>query len=365
MSLPKPEALKPPRAGADVWGAGGQHDDAYATVYQSQAAGAGTSVTVRIDRQDNTNPWAKAGVMLRNNLTGAGSSAGYAIMALTPTNGVTFQWDSNSDGYLDQFATAASGTTAPVWVRLTRTGGQVAGYYSTNGTTFTQVGSTVNLSSPATTEDAGVFMTAHSTTAGTALFSNLRITSTPYVGYSNISADLDQHQGLFTITGAGADVWGAGGQHDDQYGAIYQASAASTTSTTTVHVDSQDNTNPWAKAGIMLRNSIAGSGSSAGYAVLAVTPSNGVSLEWDSNSDGYLDQGITVATSTKAPIWLKLTRNGTSVTGYYSSDANSWNTVGSATLSGSAGTEDAGMFATAHSTTNTGNSTLSQFSIVG
>ncbi len=65
---------------------------------------------------DNTNAWAKAGVVLRNDATGTGASPGYAAVVATPGNGVAFQWDANGNGYLDSFG-GASGVTAPVWVR--------------------------------------------------------------------------------------------------------------------------------------------------------------------------------------------------------------------------------------------------------
>ncbi|WP_309148977.1 DUF1349 domain-containing protein [Streptomyces griseorubiginosus] len=163
-------------AGADVWGAGGQHDDQYGSVYQSQAFTNGTTVTVKVNQLDNTNPWAKAGIMVRNSIAGAGSPAGYAVVAVTPGNGVVLGSDSNGDGYLDTNA-QATGVKAPVWLRLTRTGNQVSGYYSTNGTTFTQVGSAVNLSGANATEDAGVFHTSHDTkNSGTVNFSGLTIT---------------------------------------------------------------------------------------------------------------------------------------------------------------------------------------------
>ncbi|MEU1107168.1 hypothetical protein ABZ408_40470 [Streptomyces tibetensis] len=96
---------------------------------------------------------------------------------MTPSNGVVLEYDSNGDGYLDTEA-KTMGIKAPVWLRLTRTGNQVSGYYSTNGTTFTQVGSAVNLSGANTTEDAGVFHTSHDNKiSGTAGFSGLSITT--------------------------------------------------------------------------------------------------------------------------------------------------------------------------------------------
>nr|WP_239135331.1 DUF1349 domain-containing protein [Streptomyces sp. SID12488] len=350
-------------AGADIWGTGGQHDDAYGTVYQADSAVNGTSVTARVDNVDNTNGWAKAGVVLRNDLTGNGSSAGYAVATATPSNGVSFQWDSNADGYLDQLTSTASTVKAPVWVRLTRTATTVSAYYSTDGSTFTQVGSTVTLPSMATTQDAGVIHTAHSTTPGSATFSNLQIVTSPYKAYSSIPAAVSQSGGVTSLTSAGIDVWRSGAQYDDEYSAAYRTGAAVTSSTVTVHVDSQDTTNGWAKAGLMLRNNIASAGSSTGYLVLAATPASGIALSYDSNSDGYLDTNVLkTGTAAVAPVWLRLVRSGTSVTGSYSADGTTWTTVGTATLTGANTTLDAGMFSTAHAGT-IGTANFSQFSV--
>ncbi|MCX5269460.1 DUF1349 domain-containing protein [Streptomyces sp. NBC_00199] len=349
-------------AGADIWGAGGQHDDAYGTVFQANAAVNGTSVTARVDNLDNTNGWAKAGVVLRNDLTVNGASPGYAAVVATPSNGVKFQWDSNADGYLDQYTSSASGVTAPVWVRLTRTATQVSAYYSTDGSTFTQIGSAVTLPSMAATQDAGVIHTAHSTTPGSATFSNLQIVTSPFRAYGSIPAAVVQSQGVTSLTNAGIDVWRTGTAYDDEYSAAYQPGAAGTSSTVTVHVDRQDKTNAWGKAGLMLRNSIPGAGSSTGYVSIAVTPSNGVSLQWDSDSDGYANTNATkTGTAAIAPVWLRLVRSGTTVTGSYSADGTTWTTVGTATLTGANSTEDAGMFFTSHG--GPGTASFSQFSI--
>jgi len=166
-----------PGTGSDVGGGTPQHDDQYGAVYQSQSFSSGTTATVKVDQLDNTNPWAKTGIMVRNDMPAAGSSAGYAVMAVTPSNGVVLEYDSNGDGYLDSEA-KTTGIKAPVWLRLTRTGSQVSGYYSTDGNTFTRVGSAVNLSGANTTEDAGVFHTSHDVNVpGTATFSSLSITT--------------------------------------------------------------------------------------------------------------------------------------------------------------------------------------------
>jgi signal transduction histidine kinase len=57
--------------------------------------------TVRVDSQENTDQWAKTGVMVRNDMTQPNTSLGYAIMSITPQNGYAFQWDSDGNGELD------------------------------------------------------------------------------------------------------------------------------------------------------------------------------------------------------------------------------------------------------------------------
>lgn len=147
-------------AGADIWeDASGAFDD-FGAIYVEDVAGASSVITARVERMDNTNPWAKAGVVIRNDVSGAAESQGYAVMVVTPGNGVAFQRDSDGDGYLDSFS-GVGGIRAPVWVRLVRTEDQVAGYYSTNGSVWSKVGPTVTLPGLESTADAGLIATSH------------------------------------------------------------------------------------------------------------------------------------------------------------------------------------------------------------
>lgn len=146
--------------GADVW----TGTDAYGAVYQRQGFSNGSTVIARIGAQSRTDDWAKAGLMVRNDLTRSGSSPGYAIVAATPAHGYVLQWDSNGDGFLDSSTSDAGVTRYPSWVKLTRTGSSVTGSFSTDGFTWTALGS-ATLPGIAATQDAGGFATAHSPTA--------------------------------------------------------------------------------------------------------------------------------------------------------------------------------------------------------
>jgi ABC-type transport system involved in multi-copper enzyme maturation permease subunit len=101
-------------------------------------------------------------------------------------------------------------------------------------------------------------------------------------------------------------------------------------------------TQPWSKAGIMIKASTT---PGSAYAAMLVTGSNGVRMQWNYTGD---TAGLPGTVSASAPRWLKLTRAGSVVTGYESTDGTSWTEVGSQALKGlpSTGTVQVGLFAT-------------------
>ena len=348
-------------AGTDAFKNAAGAFDQYATAFTAQSATSGSTVTARVDSLTNTDPWSKAGVVLRNSLTGSGSSPGYAAMVVTPGNGFSLQADTNGDGYLDSFTTTAPPAAGPVWVRLVRNGDTVTGFYSTNGTTFTNAG-TVTLPGIATTQDAGVFYTAHSSTVGRALFSDVTVINSGAT-FSSVPAAVRQAAGTVSVTAAGSDTWGAGGQHADEYGSWFRPGSAASTSTVTTRVDSSTATNPWAKAGLMVRSSITGSQVAGGYVVLAQTPTNGVALQWDGNGDGFLES-VARAPGVSGPVFLRLVRSGSSFVGSYSMNGTSWTTVGTANPGGTpTGSMDAGVFVTSHDAAKPATAVFSGFTI--
>ena len=97
---------------------------------------------------------------------------------------------------------------------------------------------------------------------------------------------------------------------------------------------------PWAKAGIITKD---GTTQGSPYAAMMVTGGNGVRMQWNYTAD---TPGLPGAVSAKSPRWLRLTRDGDSITGYDSADGTHWTPVGTVTLSGLPSTVQAGMFAT-------------------
>jgi hypothetical protein len=93
--------------------------------------------------------WAKAGVMVRESTE---PGARYAAVMVTPGHGVRFQYDY-------AHGAGGSGSSAPRWLRLTRSGDTVTGYESADGATWSEVGA-VELRGLAPTVAVGMFATS-------------------------------------------------------------------------------------------------------------------------------------------------------------------------------------------------------------
>ncbi|EWM18958.1 alpha-galactosidase [Kutzneria sp. 744] len=167
----------------------------------------------------------------------------------------------------------------------------------------------------------------------------------PYATYSSATdapARFGQVGGDFAISGAGQDVWSG----NDNYSAIYRSGVVGTAATVETEVTSTAALSGYAKAGIMVRNSMTAAGSGPEGVILYVSPSGGIQLEWNSDGNPYIDS-VTPGNGTipaVVPVHLKLVRAGASYTGYYSTDGQNWTTVGTATVAGQAATQDAGLF---------------------
>jgi Alpha galactosidase A/Alpha galactosidase C-terminal beta sandwich domain/NPCBM-associated, NEW3 domain of alpha-galactosidase len=186
----------------------------------------------------------------------------------------------------------------------------------------------------------------------------------PYQTYSSAAdapAVFAQSGQEFGISGAGADLYSGA----DAYSAIYLKGAVGSTGTIRTEVTSQQGMTGFAKAGIIVRNDMTGSGTTPEGVILFESPSGGIQLEWDSNTGNYIDK-VTPPNGTipeSLPVWLELVRNGASYTGYYSFDGTGWLTVGTATVPGQAATQDAGMFVTSHAAGSPGQVVFNGFGV--
>jgi len=113
---------------------------------------------------------------------------------------------------------------------------------------------------------------------------------------------------------------------------------------------------PWAKAGIMLKD---GTQAGSAYAAVLATPGHGVRMQYDFTHD---TPGLPGAVSSSSPRWLRLVRSGDTITGYDSADGSHWATIGTATLAGLPSSVQAGLFVASPQALRGGNETFTQAS---
>ena len=163
--------------GSDIWNAADQFNFA-STSFSSD--GIMIARVLSLQNSDPGSGWSKAGLMFRNDASAGSANA--AIFA-SAGNGISFQWRSTAGQA--SFNSAAGSITAPVWLQLARSGGTFTGYYSSNGSNWTQVGTASVLISG--TVQAGLAVTAHNnSTLNTATFTNVNLTASPWNAYRQL-----------------------------------------------------------------------------------------------------------------------------------------------------------------------------------
>ena len=125
-----------------VKGAGlGVTNTADALQFVYQASSGDCEMKLRVASLTNTTSAAKAGVMIRESLNSDAREGGVWV---TPSSGIIFTRRTSTGG--NTSISSSTGKTAPYWVRLTRTSNSFKAYYGTNGTSWTQLGSTATIS---------------------------------------------------------------------------------------------------------------------------------------------------------------------------------------------------------------------------
>jgi len=145
-------------------------------------------------------------------------------------------------------------------------------------------------------------------------------------GYPSLtSVAVTETGGKMTLAGAGADIWG----NSDQF--TYAFKSLSGDGTAIARVTSiGPGTNTWAKAGVMIRDSLDGGSVHAMMVMTANsdgTAGNGASFQYRATANaasGNLNSTGVVA----PPYWVKVERFGDSFSGYVSPDGISWTIVG-------------------------------------
>jgi len=162
-------------SGVDIWGT----SDEFRYIYK-QLSGAG-SIIARVESVEDTDPWAKAGVMIRQTLD-PGSK--FAAVYITPGNGCRFQArlttsvDATSD--TDIVTTEQTAITSPYWVRIDRdASNNFNGYYSSDGVNWVEMSWNPQNTAMPVDVYIGLAVTSHNSgVTCTSVISNVQTTGT-------------------------------------------------------------------------------------------------------------------------------------------------------------------------------------------
>jgi hypothetical protein len=133
--------------------------------------------------------------------------------------------------------------------------------------------------------------------------------------------------GTYTMTASGADIWAVNGVEADEFHFAYKMLTGA--GTIVAKVNSVQNTDPWAKAGVMIRESL---NTDSAHAMMVVTPGSGVSFQRRPGT-GQTSLDTTTASIT-APYWVKLERSISGVfTASHSANGSTWTVQGTETIS--------------------------------
>jgi len=403
-------------------------------------------VRARVAAIQGGDAWAKAGVMIRESLA-ANSRNAFALVSRA--NGSFAQRRLSPGSQTTQ--TASNVSAPPGWVRLVRTGQQIASFYSANGTTWTPISTdTVTMSA---TVYVGLAVTAHSaTTRTTATLDNVAMvgpsgnqpptvsltapangasfaapatvnftataadpenrlsrvefyngttllnsdTTAPFaftwssvaagtyvlkaiaydadggitssatatitvgssqltnqdIGAPAMAGSMSSASGTYTVTAGGTDIWDT----SDQFHFVYQAMTGDLDVRARVAaIQGGDN---WAKAGVMIRESLAANSRNA---LALVSRMNGVYAQ-RRVSPGVQTTNTASGAPVASPGWVRLVRTGQQIASFWSADGTTWTPISTDTVT-MAGTVYVGVAVTSHFSSATTTATIDSFTM--
>jgi regulation of enolase protein 1 (concanavalin A-like superfamily) len=303
-------------SGADISGTA----DAFHFVYTT-LSGDG-SIVAQISGQTDANSSAKAGLMFRD---GTAANAAEVSISMDPTGLAHFDARSTAGGNTSY--TSMGGLTSTEWLKLVRAGSTITAYVSSDDKTWTMVNSaTISMS---TTLEVGLVVSAHNNAAiETANFSGVAVASALPSGWTaadigavGAAGSTTYSNGAYTVTGSGADISGTA----DAFQFVYTTLTGN--GSIVAEVSGETDANNSAKAGVMIRDGLAANAKE-------------VSISKDPTGLAHLDARTSVGASTayssvgglSSTEWLKLVRNGSTVTTFISTDDKTWTQTSSTTL---------------------------------
>ena len=314
-------------SGADIWNRADEFS------FARQDVDGDFAFTARVNTVENVNRWTKAGLMIRD-FAGGNAGSRHASFFVTPTTekGTAFQRRATTGGL--SVHTAGPVTTAPIWLRLVRTGDVIRAFYRRTTTDpWTFVGEQRFTGLPARLSAMLVVSSHVDGTLATANFESVVVDNLEPMQSADIGATVpgrtESNSAIITMDGDGADIWGTADAFRFHY------TPWSGDGTIIARVRSIENTHAWAKAGVMIRESLA---AGSKHAMALVSAGKGISMQARTASGGASTE--VMRTLGTAPAWIRLTRQGDQISAFYAIDPEvspdghiyTWEPLGGMTL---------------------------------
>ena len=140
------------------------------------------------------------------------------------------------------------------------------------------------------------------------------------VGSPAIAGQASYSAGTFSMSAGGVDIWDVG----DQFRFVYQPIDGD--GEIVAFVGSLQSADPWTKAGVMIREDLAGGSPNA---MVEASGANGVVFQSRASRGG---PSTSLKFAGAVPHWVRLVRSGTTLSGYHSTDGAAWTAMGSFTI---------------------------------
>ena len=171
------------------------------------------------------------------------------------------------------------------------------------------------------------------------------------IGTPAIAGSATYSQGVYTVTGAGADIGGS----SDQFRYVYQPVTGDVD--VAVRVASIQNVSTRTKAGVIVRESLS---ATARHTMASISVGRGYSFQWRLD-DGGLADSVSGGTGA-SPGWLRLVRTGFRFEAFRSTNGTSWTSMGVETVP-MADTVYVGIAVTSHRTARAATGVFDHFTL--
>jgi len=316
-------------SGEDIWTTA----DSFGFAHQSWSGD--VDITARVVHHGVTDWWQKAGVMVREDLT-AGSR--HAAVVLTGVDWVmgnaTYAsrvWRNAADGESGAADSTIATNNQPYWVRVKREDDTFTGYHSPNALTWTQIGTPVTITGMSSSAYVGLALTSHNNDRITdAVFDNVRVLAPIPSPWESVNIGSPTYEGMsgyhsassmFEIDASGAGIAGL----SDEFRFVYQPLDGN--GDIVARIASIENTDPCAKAGVMIRRALT-AGSS--YHMISLDAGGNLQVSLRQSDDTGTGVHTVPGGPFTAPIWVCLKRAdhvACQLEAYYSTDGINWNQI--------------------------------------